>query len=133
MRAFVLGLLLVASVTVAQKYPVPTVARHSPNEFTREYTHPLEKDAPVIKGTKPVSYEERGEIPVATEPESQHFDHDIKVALAKRRKAERAGDDGDAPTVSGHTDRDAPMSSGHAPGDDGGYATDAGYITAAST
>ena len=57
-----------------------------------------------------------------------------KAAGVQRRKAERAGDEGDAPTVSGHTrGRGAPKSSGHAPCDDSGYATDAGFQTAASS
>ena len=56
-----------------------------------------------------------------------------KTAGVKRRKAERASDTGDAPTVSGHTERDASKCSEHAPSDEDGFVTaDAGYHSAAS-
>ena len=56
-----------------------------------------------------------------------------KTAGVKRRKAERASDTGDAPTVSGHTERDASKCSEHAPSDEDGFVTaDAGYHSAES-
>ena len=50
-----------------------------------------------------------------------------KAAGVQRRKAERAGDTGDAPSLSGHTERDASNLSEHAHADDDDHvAADAG-------